>query len=61
MAHTGLPVQHSSPRSIWSIISHPGDGYWATNGELWLQVRTSGRKRSPQKTKKALFPCKCLQ
>lgn len=56
-----LPSQHTSPRSIWPIISHPGDGYGATNGELWLQVRTSSRKQSPQKTEKTLFSCKCLQ
>lgn len=49
-----LPSQHI-PRSIWPVISHPGDGYGATNGELRFQVRNLGRKPSPQKTEKPVF------
>lgn len=48
-----FPVRH--PRSIWPVISHQGDGYWATNGELQLQVGNSSRKLSPQKTEKTCF------
>ena len=25
--HANLPFQHTSPRSIWPIINHPGEGY----------------------------------